>query len=368
MKKRTAHDKLNFTANKLSLRSVFVCAVFFLTFITSCASKDVKQFKIQADEYLTEAKFKGTVLIGKGDKILFAQGYGPEDKKNKESPQNSISTIYEAGSITKQMTAAAIMQLEQKRKLSTKDKLSKYFPDYEHGNEITLEMLLNMHSGLTDYINSADEFFPKNIYRHIENNQLSNKPVDKDIVLTYFYDAPLLTKPNSTYFYCNTNYYLLAKIIEQVSGETYGDYIQNHIFNPCKMTDSNLNFQKTSGKGYDYKDRYYSIPEALAFGCGDLNTNVQDLLKWNCAFHSGKVISRKSYKKMTAADGYGFGIYCSPEYLFHSGTTNVFNSYMAYYPDKKISIIVLENCPISEQNATFIAGNLVKILKNNTKY
>ena len=122
--------------------------------------------------------------------------------------------------------------------------------------------------------------------------------MDENLVLTYLNDAPLLAEPDSTYFYCNTNYYLLARIIEQVSGISYYEYIQKNILDRCGMSNSNLEFQKTDTRGYDYKDRYYSIPASLALGCGDMNSTVTDLFKWNVLFTSGKVVKKKTFKKM----------------------------------------------------------------------
>ena len=330
----------------------------------SIIEKKYSDFANQVDSYLIQQNFQGAVLIGKGKKIIFAKGYGPCDTNSDNLEPIGLNTTFEAGSITKQITAAAIMQLVQKHKLSLDDKLSKFFPEYEHGDEITIRMLLNMRSGLTDHINAADDFFPKNIYRHIEKNQLANKPLDENIVLTYFYDAPLLATPDSTYFYCNTNYYLLAKIIEIVTGKTYVSYIKNNIFNPCGMNNSNLNFQQTDTKGYDYRGRYYSIPASLAIGCGDLNSSVVDLFKWNVNFTNGKILKKSSFKQMIDSESYGFGLYCRDNTIFHSGTTNVFNSYNFYDIKEKLSVIVLVNRPINQSNATFVAGNILKLYQN----
>lgn len=322
------------------------------------------EFSEQVDSYLTKQNFQGAVLIGKGKNIIFAKGYGSCDVNAKALKPIGLNTTFEAGSITKQMTAAAIMQLVQKHKLSLDDKLSKFFPEYEHGDEITIRMLLNMRSGLTDHINAADDFFPKNIYRHIEKNQIANKPLDENIVLTYFYDAPLLAAPDSTYFYCNTNYYLLAKIIEQKSGLKYEDYIKKNILKTCGMNNSNLKFQQTDTRGYDYRGRYYSIPASLALGCGDLNSSVVDLFKWNVSFTNGKIVKKSSFKKMIDSESYGFGLYCRDNTIFHSGTTNVFNSYNFYDTKEKLSVIVLVNRPINQTNATFVAGNILKFYQN----
>jgi CubicO group peptidase (beta-lactamase class C family) len=259
------------------------------------------------------------------------------------------------------MTAAAVMQLAQAGKLSVDDKLSKFFPDFEAGDKITVEMLLNMRSGLTDHINSADDFFPKNIYRRIELKQMACEPVEENLVLEYLNEAPLLAEPDSTYFYCNTNYFLLARIIEMTSGLSYSEYIQKNIFDRCGMTHTNLEFQKTDTRGYDYKGRYYSIPASLAVGCGDVNSSATDLFKWNVFFTGGKVVKKKTFQKMIDSESYGYGVYCHEGSIFHTGVTNVFNSYDGYYFDDKLSIIVLSNCPAAKVNTTTVARNLQKM-------
>ena len=359
---------------KKALHFFFYMTSFFI--LTSCSSvknrswkdqvivdKKYRDFAERADSYLTETGFQGAVLVGRGKKIAFAKGYGFCDEKAAAPDQVpiGINTTFEAGSISKQMTAAAVMQLVQAGKLATSDKLSKFFPDFEAGEKITIEMLLNMRSGLTDHINSADDFFPKNIYRRIEVKQMAGEPVEDNLVLDYLNEAPLIAEPDSTYFYCNTNYFLLARIIEQVSGMPFYEYMQKNIFNRCGMTHSNLEFQKTDTRGYDYKERYYSIPASLALGCGDVNSCATDLFKWNIAFTGGKVVKKKTFKKMIDSESYGYGVYCHEGSIFHTGVTNVFNSYDGFYFDDKLSIIVLSNCPAAKVNTTTVARNLQKM-------
>ena len=373
MKKRTFHFFF-------LLASFFILTILF--YLISCSSVkkqtwDVSEiinskysnFTGAADSFLSEMGFQGAVLVGRGDKIVFAKGYGVCDEKAEPADlvPIGINTTFEAGSITKQMTAAAVMQLVEKKKLSVNDKLSKFFPDFEAGEKITIEMLLNMRSGLTDHINSADDFFPKNVYRRIEIKQMACEPVEENLVLEYLKQAPLLAEPDSTYFYCNTNYYLLARIIEQVSGMTFQNYIQKNIFERCGMTHSNLEFQKTDTRGYDYKGRYYSIPASLALGCGDVNSCVTDLFKWNNLFTSGKIVKKKSFKKMIDSESYGYGVYCHEGSIFHTGVTNVFNSYDGFYFDDKLSIIVLSNCPAAKVNTTTVARNLQKMWVEKNK-
>ena len=183
-------------------------------------------------------------------------------------------------------------------------------------------------------------------------------------MLEYLNDAPLLAEPDSTYFYCNTNYFLLARIIEQVSGMSFAQYMQKNIFDRCGMRRTNLEFQKTDTRGYDYKDRYYSIPASLALGCGDVNSSATDLFKWNVLFTSGKVVKKKTFNKMIDSESYGYGLYCHEGSIFHTGVTNVFNSYDGFYFDDKLSIIVLSNCPAAKVNTTTVARNLQKMWAN----
>lgn len=366
--KNTITKKLNFFS--LFTYCVFLSSIFF----SSCSSvkennisensiqnEKYKKFCTQTDEYLLGTNFSGTILVAKGDEIVFAKGYGVCDKNLPDSQPITLNTTFEIGSVSKQITAAAVMQLVQKKKLSLDDRISKFFPEYVHGDKISVRMLLNMRSGLTDHINEADEFFPQEVFSTIHKKQIANEPFEENFVLKYFYDAPLLANPNSTYFYCNTNYYLLAKIVEIVTKQPYHEYLQKHIFEKCKMTNTNTDFQNTTAKGYDFRNRYYSLPHDFATGCGDINSTVIDLYKWNMQLAKGKIINKKSLKQMLDTEAYGFGVYVKEDKIFHSGITNVFNSYNLYSFKNQLSIIVLANKPIAQCNATFVANRLEKM-------
>lgn len=365
----------NTITKKLKFFSLFTYCVFLSSiFFSSCSSvkennisensiqnEKYEKFCTQTDEYLLDTNFSGTILVAKGDEIVFAKGYGFCDKNLPDSQPITLNTTFEIGSVSKQITATAVMQLVQKKKLSLDDRISKFFPEYVHGDKISVRMLLNMRSGLTDHINEADEFFPQEVFSTIHKKQIANEPFEENFVLKYFYDAPLLANPNSTYFYCNTNYYLLAKIVEIVTKQPYHEYLQKHIFEKCKMTNTNTDFQNTTAKGYDFRNRYYSLPHDFATGCGDINSTVIDLYKWNMQLAKGKIINKKSLKQMLDTEAYGFGVYVKEDKIFHSGITNVFNSYNLYSFKNQLSIIVLANKPIAQCNATFVANRLEKM-------
>ena len=365
----------NTITKKLKIFSLFTYCVFLSSiFFSSCSSvkennisensiqnEKYEKFCTKTDEYLLGTNFSGTILVAKGDEIVFAKPYGVCDKNLPDSQPITLNTTFEIGSVSKQITAAAVMQLVQKKKLSLDDRISKFFPEYVHGDKISVRMLLNMRSGLTDHINEADEFFPQEVFSTIHKKQIANEPFEENFVLKYFYDAPLLANPNSTYFYCNTNYYLLAKIVEIVTKQPYHEYLQKHIFEKCKMTNTNTDFQNTTAKGYDFRNRYYSLPHDFATGCGDINSTVIDLYKWNMQLAKGKIINKKSLKQMFDTEAYGFGVYVKEDKIFHSGITNVFNSYNLYSFKNQLSIIVLANKPIAQCNATFVANRLEKM-------
>ena len=350
--------------------------ISFISLIAFSSCSSVKKMKIdedciknenfaeqiaQAEEYLVNCNFQGTILVAQNKDIIYAKGFGLSDKNDKESPKNSINTTYEIGSITKQMTGAAIMQLIEKKKLSPDTTIDKFFPNFEHGKNITVGMLINMRSGLYDYINASSDFFPKEIANKIEKQEYNNQPVEKNIVVDYLGQTQTLTTPDTTFFYCNTDYYLLAKILEQVSGMSYKDYMKKYIFSPCGMTHTNCNFQETTAKGYDYKNHYYSFPEDFAIGCGDVNSNVIDLLKWNLQLSEGKVIKKKSYKKIISEKNYSYGLIKNSNSVLHAGNTCVFNSYNVFNHKTKTSIIVLINQPVYKQNSSQIAEKIKNI-------
>ena len=361
------------TIKLLPVTTTLVVLTVLSLLSASCKSKDIfdcdqiinsdHQNQVELIEnYLEENKFEGAVLIAKNKDIIFAKGYGLCDRKDPQSEQIQINTTFEIGSLTKQMTAAAIMQLAEKKKLSVNDKISRWFPDFKYGDDITVEMLLDMHSGLTDCLNAPYEFFPTKVATKIENATVRNEPVEEEIILKYLNDAPLFIDPGTEYFYCNTNYYLLAKIIEQVSGLSFADYMQKNIFTPCDMRNTNIEFQKTDTRGYDWKNRYYSIPAGFATGYGDVNSSVVDLYKWTDNLVRGKVVKKKSYKKMIDSESYGYGLYVQNGEIFHGGATNVFNSFSTYHPQTKTTIIILINRPQNEKYAATFARGVYKIL------
>lgn len=322
-------------------------------------------FLDNVNNYYEKCGFNGCVLVAQGDEIILAKGYGKSDLKNDDSEPITIHSTFEAGSITKQFTAAAILLLEEEGKLSTDDKLSKYYKDYQYGDIITIDMLLHMRSGLADHIDDPFGFYPEEVAEEVWNAELEGKTLPKDITISYFEDVPLQFKPNERFIYCNLNYRLLADIVEKVSGQDFDDYIQDNIFDVVGMQESNLNFQETSTVGYDAAGLYYSIPKATALGAGDLNTTVLDLYLWDQSLLNDCVLSEEQTNKLVKPDGeYACGVFVSRDTILHGGSTDVFNAYNIIYRNDGMIIVVLINKPISESSSTAIANSTRKIWIN----
>ncbi len=321
-------------------------------------------FITKIDNYLTSFDFEGSVLLAKGDDIVLAKGYGLADRSNKIP--NTMKTTFEIGSITKQFTAVSILQLQEQGKLSVDDTLDKYFPDFTIGKEITIKNLLRMESGLYDFLDDPTRFFPQDVGEQVQKMEDTEKEVDPDLVEKYLYQARFMTDPGKQFFYCNTNYYLLGKIVEKVSGISYDDYFQKKLFDVCGMSRTNTKFKATDAIGYDGEGKQLSITKNMAFGCGDINSNVIDVFKWDRSLIKNKLISEKSFTEMKShSNVYGYGVFADSMSILHGGSTYVFNSYNEIHLLDDVTVIVLVNQPTEICSSTAVAGNLYKYFTND---
>ena len=176
------------------------------------------------DEILS-GNMTGFAAVIKDGEMIYGKGFNKGDDKQ----QFNSGTVFRIGSDTKQFTAASIMLLQQQGKLSVNDTLEKYFPDCKNGRNITLHNLLTMHSGLTDYSN----YFAK-------LNLTKDETENKAAILKFILAEDLIDPPNGVFTYNNSNYFLLATIIEQVSGMTYEEYLTENIFNPLDMKSTSV--------------------------------------------------------------------------------------------------------------------------------
>lgn len=298
-------------------------------------------FEEKLDQYMSK-DFSGSVLLVKDNKVIIAKGYNMADYSNNQP--NGPDTIHQIGSLTKAFTAAAILQLQEAGKLSVDDPVHKYIKDYPN-DKVKLYHLLTHTSGIPNYTTFPD--FLKSINIRVSVDELIAKIKDKSLEF----------EPGSQYSYSNSGYVLLGAVIEQVSGQSYGDYLNEHIFTPLGMKRSGYltkdNIHKDIAVGYslitpDISEIAQPIDMTVAYSAGGIYSTVQDLYKWLLGLENGTIISDASWEEMRKPnlDGYalGWGIPDSMGMMYtHNGTINGFSSEVWRDMSKGTAVILLSN-------------------------
>ncbi len=289
---------------------------------------------------LSEIKFNGTFLVAVGDEIIYHKAIGYSDAK-KHIPL-SLDTRYEIGSCSKQFTAAAVAKLAQENKLSLNDKVTKYVKEAKLAKNITVAQLMNMCSGLPDYLNQY-------IYMLEAEERDTDADFSKKEFLEWLNKQGLNFQPGQFFAYSNTNYYLLGLIIEEVSGKPYEEYIADEIFYPLYMDNSSLSMSDTNCSGYLDSDwtEGIKVDSSYFYSAGEIVSTTTDMLKWMNAFSRGNVLGSEMLKKAThtGSDGfnYSFGWFVTNDYYYHTGNTELYYAIDIFNRKHDMKIIGLSN-------------------------
>jgi CubicO group peptidase (beta-lactamase class C family) len=294
--------------------------------------------------YVDDKTFMGTILVVKDNKTLIDQGYGSADLE--WNIPNSPTTRLRLGSLTKQFTAASILLLQERGKLNIDDPISKYMPDAPAAwSKITIYNVLTHTSGIPNFTGFPD---------YHASEWKDTTPAE---LVARFRDKPLDFEPGTKFNYSNSGYILLGSLLEKISGQTYRDFLQQNIFTPLDMKDtgidSNAAILPQRAQGYRRTphgiehDGYISM--TIPFSAGALYSTTGDLLKWEQALFGGKVLKPESLTKMTTPykNNYAFGLSARTvddhKLITHNGGIEGFNTSLNYYPDDKLTVIVLGN-------------------------
>lgn len=311
-----------------------------------------KLVRIMRQECAYPDTASGVYLLATDDHVIFLRGVNSVETDGKT--RVNAYTVFEIGSITKTFTATAVLQLCEQGKMDLDDPTGKFFPEFENGAEITIRQLLHMQSGL------GREFFPDEA---LENDPDLMKKYYTDgfsdeELLTALYEAEPGFIPGTKYEYSNVNYTLLAMIIEKTTGESYGEYIREHIFSVCGMEHSYCtepgrltSVPEPVPEGtypFDFDDVFptgYMSDLRTARGAGDIHSCAADLLAFDRALADGKLLNRESLDEMfNTESGYGCGWASvgrrEPAYL-HSGGTPSYMSHNLYCKTKKYGNLYL---------------------------
>jgi CubicO group peptidase (beta-lactamase class C family) len=285
--------------------------------------------------------FSGTVLVTQNGSILLKKAYGLADYE--WNIKNTVDTKFQLASVTKQFTATAILLLVEKGKLSLNDKLSKFFPDYPKADSVTIHMLLSHSSGLA-----------------MGFKELATSTISVDSAYTEIKKIPYEFSPGTKTAYSNIGYYLLAKIIEKVSGEKYAVFLEKNIFEKVGMKNTGVSNNDSiilkKAKVYCRTEKGYVhnpyINWGVNIGHDGVYSTVEDLALWDKALYGTTILSTEMKKLMFtsySSENWGYGFIINPFYnqghqlIAHDGgffgTMTSFNR----FTDDKIFVTVLSN-------------------------
>ncbi len=290
--------------------------------------------------------------VVKGNDTLLLKGYGKADVEwNIPMPADAM---FEIGSITKQFTAVAILQLRDEGKLSLDDEITKWLPDFDtRGNKVTIRRLLDHTSGIKG-ITEMPEF----------GLLVSNPRFPRDSAYGLIKRYPFEFKTGEAQIYNNSAFWLLGLVVEKASGGTYEDYVEKKLFAPLGMTRSMYcnSAENVERRAHGYQVANGQIRRAPTnvhtwpFSAGSLCSTAGDMVTWLKALHGGKVLSPKSYAEMTTPSklndgtvlGYGMGIGVGKDirglnFIGHGGSIGGFTAEATWYPDAQAAIVVLMN-------------------------
>jgi CubicO group peptidase (beta-lactamase class C family) len=327
-------------------------------------------------------QFNGSVLIAEKGKVILEKGYGYRNEQTKAL--NTAQTIFELASCSKQFTATAIVLLKREGKLDYKDPISKYLPELGFWNKVTIADLLRHTSGLPEFLADMD------------NNQDSTKiATNADVIRFYAQRKDTLRfEPGSRHRYCNTNYVLLASIVERLSGKPFAGFLQQRIFKPLHMDHTFIynrkqqpraikniatgyawatgSFRKISSDQRESGDYFVRTVDGVT-GTAKVNSTVGDIYKWITALKNNTFLTKSEFEEMTAVTQtssgqdipYGFGFMLSKganRFSFgHNGSWDGFATLIFHNMLKDRTVIILQNFKMG----AFPYNNIVQVLEDS---
>lgn len=315
---------------------------------------EVKKYHDAIETYLNATllrwkHFSGSILVAKNGTIVYERYVGYRDRRVKDSI--TANTPLQIASSGKTFTGGAILKLVQEGKLSLNDSLNKFFPGFPYPG-ITVKLLLNHRSGLPNYLYYLDKDNKWNKKIYLTNN---------DVLQTLMtLQPPKTANPDRRFQYCNTNYVLLALIVEKVSGMSFPQYMKTNFFDPLKMENTfvvTLADTLQRNMSYNASGRIWAMDYTDGpYGDKNIYSTPRDLLKWDQSLYDNTILSQKILdsaftpysNERPSLHNYGLGFRLltlknGKKVIYHNGHWHGFNSAFARLPDEKATIIILGN-------------------------
>jgi len=296
--------------------------------------------------------FSGAVLLAKDGKPIYEKAFGTANKDF--NVQNRVDTKFNLGSMNKMFTAVAITQLVERGKLSFDDPLSKFFPDFpdkESAEKIKIKNLLTHTAGLGGYFSQKFDESSRALYRNVDD------------MMKLAREEKILFEPGSRWQYSNTGFLVLGAVVEKVSGQSYYDYVSENIYRPAGMVNSDcyeldrvntnlaIGYEKEfTDNGIEFRNNIFS--HVLRGGPqGGGYSTVEDLLKFDAALRSGKLVGKDYVKLLLSAKpdlkspgyGYGFQIDVENQIAGHGGGFEGISSNLDMFLTSGYTAVVMSN-------------------------
>lgn len=298
--------------------------------------------------YISQSGFNGVVLAGKDKSILYKQAFGYKNLTSKIPL--TINDRFQIGSNTKQFVAASILKLQEEGRLSLEDSVTKYLPQLSslaNPVDIKIRDILNHTSGITNFTD----------HREFMEILEKDKIFTLDDLIDFTLRFPLDFEPRANWKYSNSGFVIAGKIIEQVTGESWDQYIKRNFLDPMQMTNTGYDafFNKVSDVSAHMADKNGdlvvddSFNLSWALSAGALYSTVDDLFKWTAIYSDSDLLSEKSKTDMQTPfqKNYGLGLMIQPFRndlnINHGGRTPGFVSSVSYLKKSHLSIITLDN-------------------------
>jgi len=316
-------------------------------------------------------QFNGAALVAENGKVVYKGAFGMANME--WNIPNTPDTKFRLGSITKQFTATATLQLVEQGKIKLDAKISDYLPEYrkDTGDKVTIHHLLTHTSGIPSYTGQPGFF---------EN--VSRNPYKVDEFVKKYASGNLEFEPGSKFSYNNSGYFLLGAIIERVTGKPYEQVLKDNIFDPLGMKNTGYDHHATvipkRASGYSktpdgYTNAVY-LDMSIPYAAGSLYSTVEDLYLWDQALYTDKLLSAQSkalmYKPFLENYAYGWAVTNASfkqndqpvQVITHDGGINGFTTTIIRFPKEKNLIVMLDNTGSGYLNR--LSDSIARILYN----
>jgi CubicO group peptidase (beta-lactamase class C family) len=358
---------------KFIMKKIHFIFFLILTFTNSFGQTKQEKKLIQSidqliSDRLTEIAPGCVVLVVKNDKVIYKKAFGYANTELKIPLQANM--LFRTGSMGKQYTAIAVLQLVEEGKISLQDSIQKYIKDFpSNGHTITIENLLTNTSGIKDYLSEI---------LNNSNQKLSYTPKEG---VDFIKNEPLNFNPGSNYRYSNSNYYLLGYIIELVTGNTFENYLKQNVLDKASLQhtfyihpEKDIPDMVQGYSKYDGKIEKATLQEVtIMYSAGGLISNADDIYKWHRALYDQQLVRRETLAKATMpfmfADStfsqYGYGWFIKnidgSKTIEHSGSTDGFQSDEIYLPDENVFVVTLFNCYEADMDWELLTNDIARL-------